>query len=196
LFGRTKNAPAASTPADTPLKDGGKGRPTPSRKEAEAAAKARAKTPRTRKEQAAAQRLRRSESSRKVREGMRTGDERYLLARDKGPVRHFIRDYVDARWSLVELMIPVLIVSMVLGYSGNASARAFSSSLLLTMFLVIILEMTILRFRLRSQLTRRFPNESLKGSTWYAVVRAMQLRFLRMPKPQVKRGQALPDTYR
>ena len=127
---------------------------------------------------------------------MRTGDERYLLARDKGPVRHFIRDYVDARWSLVELMIPVLIVSMVLGYSGNASARAFSSSLLLTMFLVIILEMTILRFRLRSQLTRRFPNESLKGSTWYAVVRAMQLRFLRMPKPQVKRGQALPDTYR
>ena len=41
---------------------------------------------------------------------MRTGDERYLPARDKGPVRRFIRDYVDSRFSFIELMIPLLMV--------------------------------------------------------------------------------------
>ena len=31
---------------------------------------------------------------------MKTGDERYFLPRDKGPVRRFIRDFVDSRFSL------------------------------------------------------------------------------------------------
>jgi hypothetical protein len=193
LFGRTKND---SQPAETPVKDGGKGRPTPSRKEAEAAAKAMAKTPRTRKEQAAAERLARGASGREVRAGMKSGDERYLLARDRGPVRRFVRDFVDTRWSLVELMIPVLIVSMVLGYSGSTGARSFSSLLLLMMFIIVVVEMVGLRFRIRREITKRFPGESLKGITYYAVIRAMQVRFLRLPKPQVKRGQALSDTYR
>ena len=87
-------------------KVGGKGRPTPSRKEAEAAARARAKVPRTRKEQAAAQRAARGDASRKMREAIKTGDERYLPSRDRGPVRRFIRDFVDSRFSFIELMVP------------------------------------------------------------------------------------------
>ena len=51
---------------------------------------------------------------------MRNGEEKYLLARDKGPVRRFIRDFVDSRFSFIELIIPLLVVTMVLGYSGNA----------------------------------------------------------------------------
>jgi len=194
LFGRTKNVPQ---PTDTSeAKEGGKGRPTPSRKESEAAAKARAKTPRTRKEAAAAQRLARAENSRKVREGMKTGEDRFLLPRDKGPVRRFVRDFVDSRWSAVELMIPVLIVSMVLGYSGNRSAGMFSSYLLLAMFVIVIVEMAGLRWRIRREVQQRFPGEPLKGLTYYAIIRAMQVRFLRLPKAKVKRGGALPDNYR
>jgi len=194
LFGRTRND---SQPTETSeAKEAGKGRPTPSRKEAEAAAKARAKTPRTRKEAAAAQRLARADNSRKVRQGMKTGEERYLLARDKGPVRRFVRDFVDSRWSAVELMIPVLIVSMVLGYSGNGGASLFSSYLLLAMFVIVIVEMTGLRWRIRREVKQRFPGEPLKGLSYYAIIRAMQVRFLRLPKAQVKRGASLPDTYR
>lgn len=194
LFGRTSNNPQPTD--DSTLKEGGKGRPTPSRKEAEAAAKARAKTPRTRKEQVAAQRMARSESSRKVRQGMKTGEERYLLARDKGPVRRFVRDFVDSRWSAVELMIPVLVISMILGYSGNTNASVVSSYLLMLMFIIVILEMTGLRFRIRREVRQRFPDESLKGLSYYAIIRAMQIRPLRMPKAQVKRGAPLPDNYR
>jgi len=53
-----------------------------------------------------------------------------------------------------------------------------------------------MRGKLRKELTRRFPDDSQKGATMYAVMRALQVRFLRMPKPQVKVGQALPERYR
>jgi hypothetical protein len=195
LFRRPKpdTVSQLSTSTDVP---GKKGRPTPTRKEAEAAAKARAKPPRTRKEIAAAQRANRGESSARVRQGMRDGDERYLLPRDKGPVRRFIRDFVDSRFSFIELIIPVLVVTMVLGYSGNDTARSIGNSVLFGSVLLVGLDMFMLRLRLRRQLATRFPNESTKGTTYYAVTRAMQMKFMRLPKPKVKIGQELPEHYR
>jgi hypothetical protein len=191
VFRRTSSEPQPETVTD---KVGGKGRPTPSRKEAEAAARARAKVPRTKKEQAAAQRSARGDTSRKMREAMKTGDERYLPARDRGPVRRFIRDFVDARFSFIELMVPLLIVSMILGYNG--STVQLGNTLLFTTLLVIVFDIVMLRFRLRRELTRRFPDESIKGATLYAAMRSLQMKFLRLPKPQVKIGEKLPENYR
>ncbi len=127
---------------------------------------------------------------------MKTGDERYLPPRDRGPMRRFIRDFVDVRFSLVEMLIPLLIVSMALGYSGNPSMVAASTYVMMATFLFVVVDMVLLRFRLRRQLTRRFPEESYKGTTFYAVTRSLQMKFMRMPKSQVKIGQELPDTYR
>ena len=204
MFRRSKSESDASPVVTTATNSGtspgtkseGKGRPTPSRKEAEAAAKARAKAPRTRKEIAAAERLKRAESSQKIRAAMKSGDERYFLARDKGPVRRFIRDFVDVRFSFIELMIPLLIVAMVLGYTGNRSMLIVSNFLLMGTLVLIIIDSVILRFRLRRELTRRFPDEPLKGTTYYALVRSMQMKFMRMPKSRVKVGEKLPETYR
>ena len=192
MFRRSKSEPA---PEPTPAKEGGKGRPTPTRKEAEAAAKARAKTPRTRKEMAAAQRTSRSESSKSVRQAMRDGDERYFPARDKGPVRRFVRDFVDARFSLIELVIPLLLVTMILGYSGNRQLAQWGNTLLLCIIVFVLIDMVVLRFRLRRELTRRFPDQPHKGLTYYAVTRALQMKFMRLPKPRVKIGQTLPEDY-
>lgn len=193
MFRRTQSQP--ETPL-VPEKAGGKGRPTPSRKEAEAAARARAKVPRTRKEQVAAQRAARGDTSRKMREAMKTGDERYLPSRDRGPVRRFIRDFVDARFSFIELMVPLLIVSMVLGYSGNDGMIQLGNTVLFTTLLVIVVDIVMLRFRLRRELARRFPDESTKGATLYAAMRSLQMKFLRLPKAQVRIGEKLPETYR
>jgi hypothetical protein len=193
LFRRTKSETPA---AETITKEGGKGRPTPTRREAEAAAKARAKVPRTRKEIAQQQRQARVESSQQVRAAMKSGDERHLLPRDKGPVRRFIRDYVDSRFSVVELMIPLLIVTMVLGYSGNPNLRSMGNTLLLGTVLLVAVDLVLLRRRVRKEITRRFPGEPLKGTTYYTVTRAMQMKFMRMPKSQVKIGQELPEHYR
>jgi hypothetical protein len=192
LFRRSKSEPEAPTDA----KPGGKGRPTPSRKEAEALARRRAKTPRTRKDMTAAQRRARSESSQKMRAAMKSGDERYLPARDKGPVRRFIRDFVDSRFSFVELMIPLLVVTIVLGYSGSARLMAIGNTIMFGTLLLVTLDLVVMRFRLRRELARRFPDESPKGTTYYAVMRSLQMKFMRLPKPQVKIGQQLPEHYR
>ncbi|WP_166140396.1 DUF3043 domain-containing protein [Nocardioides ochotonae] len=195
MFRRTKTVTVTPEPVAT--KPGGKGRPTPSRKEAEAAARARAKAaPRTRKEQARAQREARASSSQKVRQAMKTGDERYFMPRDKGPERRFVRDFVDSRFSFIELMIPLLIISMILGYSGNPAMANLSSLVLMATIVLIVLDMVFLRLRLRRELDARFPNETHKGTTYYAITRALQMKFMRLPKSQVKIGQRLPDTYR
>lgn len=187
--------PGATGDASAPVTPG-KGRPTPSRKEAEAAARARAKVPRTRKEQAAAAKLARAESTSKVRAGMKSGEERYLLPRDKGPLRRFVRDFVDSRFSFIDVIIPVLLITMVLSYSGNPRLAGIGSTVLLLTVLLVIIDMLTLRFRIRRELARRFPGESTKGTTWYAISRAMQMKFMRMPKAQVKIGQTLPEHYR
>jgi hypothetical protein len=166
------------------VKPDGKGRPTPTRKEAEAAARERAKVPRTRKEQMARQRQSKGESSQRIRQGMKDGDERYMLARDKGPVRRFIRDFVDARFGFAEVVIPLMFVAILY------------SPLVVPLFVVLLIDLVILRARLRKQLAARFPGEPLKGTTYYAVTRAMQMKFMRVPKAKVKIGEELPAHYR
>jgi Protein of unknown function (DUF3043) len=195
LFRRSKPE-TDTTPSETTEKVGGKGRPTPTRREAEAAARARAKVPRTRKEIAKAQRSARVESSQRVRSAMKSGDERYFLARDKGPVRSFIRDFVDSRFSFIELMIPLLILTMVLGYSGNPSLASMGNTILFGTMLLVVVDMLFMRRRMRRELARRFPSESTKGTTYYAVMRSLQMKFMRLPKPKVKIGQQLPEHYR
>jgi hypothetical protein len=194
LFRRTRSETDAA-PAPVAVKPGGKGRPTPSRKEAEAAARARAKVPRSRKEIAQAQRAARVESSQKVRSAMRSGDERYFLPRDQGPVRRFVRDFVDSRFSFVELMIPLLILTMVLGYSSSPRLQAMSNLILMGTLILIVVDMLLMRRRMRRELERRFPGEDLKGTTYYAVMRSLQMKFMRLPKAQVKIGQRLPEHY-
>lgn len=187
----------SDSPAPTePTKPGGKGRPTPTRREAEAARKARAKTPRSRKEIAAANRKIRTDAQSKVREAYRTGDDKALPARDRGPVRRFVRDFVDVRFSFIELLIPIMVATLVMSLSGNEQLMRTSELLLLAVMVMIVIEMVFLRMKLRKELVRRFPGENYKGTTYYAVMRAMQMKFLRLPKPQRKIGDELPESYR
>ena len=195
MFGRkSQSSPQVAEP-QTAAKEGGKGRPTPTRKEAEAARKARLKgTPPRSK---AAARAQRAESSAKMREAMRTGDERYLPARDRGPVKRFVRDWIDSKFTVAEIVLPVLIVAMVMGYVGNARLAVIGEGVVLLMIVVVIINLILLRIALRRELKRRFPDQApWKGTTYYAIMRAMQLRFLRLPKPQVKIGTELPKIYR
>jgi hypothetical protein len=188
VFRRTKTA---EPPVPTPSKAGGKGRPTPTRAEAQAAARARVKVPTTRKERARLERQRRSETSAMTREGLRTGDERFLPARDKGPVRRFVRDYVDARLCMAELLLPLLVLVML----TQAIAPRISNGLWSATILLVLLDSLLLVFRLRQQLRRRFPDQVTKGAVGYGVFRSIQLRFARMPKRRVKLGATLPERY-
>jgi hypothetical protein len=189
LFRRSKTGSTAVQP--TPVKEGGKGRATPTRAQAQAAARARAKGAMDKKQAARAARQRRSAASAKAREGMRTGDERYLTARDRGPVRRFVRDFVDARLCMAELMLPLLLIILV----TSTFAPSLSNSLWGATILVVALDTVLLVFRLRRELPRRFPDQSTKGAVGYGLLRSLQLRWIRLPKPQVKLGAKLPGRY-
>ena len=62
--------------------------------------------------------------------------------------------------------------------------------------MLIVIDLVRLRFRLGRELATRFPDASIKGTTYYAVARSLQMRFMRLPKAQVKIGQQLPERYR
>ena len=187
MFRRTSKVEAQPTDLE-PKGPGAKGRPTPTRREAEAARKERARAVTDKKAAAKLLRERRTESNTKVRQGMRTGDERYLPKRDQGPVKRFIRNFVDSRISIAEFLLPLLVVIMVMQYSGSKQLLAFSNALWTTTLLVVLLDTSWLMFRLKRALRAEFPDESLKGTTFYTLLRALQLRWLRMPKPQVRVG--------
>ena len=163
----------------------------PHKHKKQAKAKARAKGPADKKGRARVDRERRAEQNAKIREGMRTGDERYLPARDKGPVRRFTRDYVDARLCIGELLLPMLLLIIISqGISPSLSNGLWAATILLVAF-----DTALLVFRLRGELRRRFPDTSTKGAVGYAVLRSTQFRKIRMPKTQVKLGQKLPERY-
>lgn len=187
---------AASPAAEIAPKPGGKGHPTRTRKEAEADNKARAKAPRNRRAGAAASRGQRAQNAARMRQAMRTGDERYLPARDKGPVRRFVRDFVDSRFTFAELALPLVFVCFVPSFVGSATAVQVANEILMVMILVIAVNLVFLRYKLGRELARRFPGTSMRGLTWYMCSRALQLRFIRAPRSQVRVGQQLPDTYR
>lgn len=192
MFRRTAKS---ETPVITD-KAGGKGRPTPTRKQAEAAARARARAGGGDKK--AAQKLlreRRTSENQKVREGMRSGDERYLMARDKGPVKRFIRDFIDVRLSFMEFLLPVLVVIMALQFSGQKNLQQFSNGLWSASVLLLLVDAGWLSVRLNRELKRRFPDENKRGWRFYAFMRAIQLRPLRLPKPRLKMRDALPERY-
>lgn len=188
MFRRTAK-PESTPPTPPPAKGpGAKGRPTPSRKEAEAAARQRARAGMDKKTAQKVLRERRAESNAKVRQAMRTGDERYLPARDRGPVKRFIRDYVDGRLSVGELLLPLMLAIIPMQYSHNPTLMALSGQIFSTVLLVIVVDTMWALFRLRRALREKYPDESLRGTTFYTVMRMVQLRWLRMPKPQVKVG--------
>jgi hypothetical protein len=185
------NGQVGGADAVDPRRPTGKGRPTPKRREAQ---KRRtgpvAPPPRTRRE--AYRRMKDQSAIRRVeaREGMRAGDEKYLLARDRGPVRGFVRDIVDARRNASSLFLVAAVAAAVGLLVPNVQLRAYTMSLWMAVFALVVIEAIILGLRIRRQVRERFPDtkERTGRLVWYAVTRATMIRRLRTPKPRVKVG--------
>jgi hypothetical protein len=173
----------------------GKGRPTPTRREAEAARKrplggvgARTGTPMTKEQQKAA----RAKAREQYDLGMRTGDERYLPLRDKGPVRRWTRDWVDSRRSLGEYMMWMALGSLVGLFVLLQLAPLLAALMMYALYIMLfaLIGDAVWRGRrLKRDLTAKFGVDLPRGSVWYGVNRSMQPRRNRMPHPQVARGE-------
>lgn len=212
MFGRNKNpettAPTGST-ADDPASavDGSgpvvddrtaptnpaeakKNRPTPKRS-AQQAARKRPLVPDDRKE---ANRRARDEMRKQrdqARVGVMQGDERYLTSRDRGPQRRYVRDFVDARWSISEFFIPLALIVLVFGMFGGPDFQVIANVIVYGILALVILDSVVLNYRLKARMADKFGGKEKleKGLTFYLVMRSIQMRPLRIPKPQVKRGE-------
>ncbi|MEU3603702.1 DUF3043 domain-containing protein [Streptomyces sp. NPDC006798] len=190
---KTEKAPAQQvTAADSPQTrdpQAPKGRPTPKRSEAESQRRRAATQPKDRKAaMKRARETRRTELARQ-REALASGDERYLPARDKGPVRRFTRDFVDSRFCIAEFFLPMAVVILILSMIRVGQLQTVALLLWLGVIVMIVIDSVGLGLRLKKQLRERFPDEPKRGAVAYGLMRTLQMRRLRLPKPQVKRGE-------
>lgn len=166
-----------------------KGRPTPKRSVAQSQRRSVANTPTTRKEASKRSREERRTALERQRQALASGDERYLPARDKGPVRRFARNYVDSRFHIAEFFLPMAVVILVLSMVRVPALQNVSLLLWLFVIVMIVVDSIVLVFRLKKELRTRFADEPKRGAVAYALMRTLQMRRLRLPKPQVKRGE-------
>ncbi|MFC4468281.1 DUF3043 domain-containing protein [Streptomyces xiangluensis] len=166
-----------------------KGRPTPKRNEAQSQRRSVASTPTNRKEAAKQQREDRRRALAKQREALASGDERYLPARDKGPVRKYARNFIDSRFCVAEFFLPMAVVILVLSMVQIPQLQNIALLLWLFVIVMIVVDSIGIAIRLKRQLNERLPDESKRGAVAYALMRSLQMRRLRLPKPQVKRGE-------
>jgi hypothetical protein len=166
-----------------------KGRPTPKRSAAQSQRRSVAHTPTTRREASKRQRDERRAHMEKQRQALASGDERYLPARDKGPVRKLARDFVDSRFCIAEYFLPMAVIILVLSLVRVGSLQNIALLLWLFVIVAIVIDSAVTGFRLKKKLAEKFPDERRKGAVAYALMRTLQMKRLRLPKPQVKRGE-------
>ena len=197
--GTAQDSPGAQSPdgpADTKPRspaEAAKGRPTPNRSEAEAkrrqpiAGSSRATAaPRTKEEKTKARTNRTNRY-----EAMRRGEAWALNPRDRGPARALARDFIDSKRRVSEYYMYILVVLLAAVFVRSTAAQAIISPLVLVLIAVILIDASLIRRSLRKLMAERLPNESMKGLTAYAVMRALQIRRFRVPTPRVRPGDKI-----
>ncbi|MGA1838526.1 DUF3043 domain-containing protein [Herbiconiux sp. 11R-BC] len=185
---RKSSTPEA--PIELPVEEpAGKGHATPTRKEREAANK-RPLVPGDRKEASKDARRKQQELRDKARVGMANGEEKYMPIRDRGPQRKYVRDFIDARFNLGEFLIPIMFVVILLTLVPAPEIQAGVMLGLYAFVILVVGDSLFMGFRLMKKLREKFGADKVeRGTRWYATMRALQFRRLRLPKPQVKRGE-------
>lgn len=181
-----------------------KGRPTPKRNAnrgpvapaptTAAEARARRKSlagPKLSPEERRAAKAARRERMTVNRERMMAGDEAYLLPRDQGPVRRFVRDVVDARRNVLGLFMPsALVMLFVMMAVPVPQVQLWISPAMMLLMLLMAIDGVIIGRKVTRRVDEKFPDntESRFKLGLYAAGRASQLRRMRAPRPQVNRG--------
>lgn len=178
------------------MTDSKKGRPTPRRKDAQP--KRHTLAPVVTKDEKKRLREETRVARLAARDAYMRGEESALPARDRGPARRFVRDYIDARRSIGEYFLPIIFIVLLLTLiptsatvgdnKGIPITQLLSIGVMYSVLLVSVLDGFILTRKIRKAVTARFPDAPVKGLGMYGWLRSTQMRRMRTPKPQVKAG--------
>jgi len=165
-----------------------KGRPTPKRSESQVKRGASLAPAKTREEKRAAKEANRMQRLAQRSAYMR-GEESALPARDRGPVRKYVRNIVDSRISVGEFFLPFIFIVLLVSITRNQTIAILSILAMYLIMFVAIIDGWFLGRKIKKLVAAKFPNESTKGLALYGFLRSTQMRRMRAPKPNVKRGE-------
>lgn len=173
---------------DVGSKSEGKGRATPTRKEREAA-NLKPLVGNKSKESRASSKIQQRESRLKARAAMMAGDEKYLLGRDQGPQRKIAREVIDGRYTLIEGLMPLMVVFLLVTSVTPKAANTIITFVMIIALVVVTIETTLLHRIIGSRISEKLGTATKlqKGTWFYAFTRGMQPRPLRIPKPAPRR---------
>jgi len=165
-----------------------KGRATPKRKESQARVKVNSIAPVTSKEGKA--RERNLERARRVeaRAAFMRGEESALPARDRGPAKRWVRNYIDSRRTIGEYFLPAIMLVLALTVIPVRGVQLFAILFMYAAMLYSLISAFFMGRRIKKLVAEKFPNEPLKGIGIYGWLRSTQMRRMRAPAPAVKRG--------
>jgi hypothetical protein len=166
-----------------------KGRPTPKRKDAESARKVSSLAPARSKEEKARQKSAARAARIAQRAAYLRGDESALPTRDRGPIKKFVRNYVDSRRSIGEYFLPVIGIVLIVSLIPIAAAAVIGVVLMYTVLFASVIDGVLLARKIKREVVARFPDESPKGLGMYGWLRSTQMRRMRAPKPGVSVGE-------
>ncbi|MFC7533417.1 DUF3043 domain-containing protein [Actinoplanes sp. GCM10030250] len=120
-------------------------------------------------------------------EGMRNGDERYLLARDRGPERSLVRDIVDSRRTVGSWFIGGAVVVLIGSSVPNPLIQQISTLIWAGLAVAVLLDSILIARRIKKLVKERFPQTGQRlGSLYlYGIMRGLTFRRMRVPKPKV-----------
>ena len=168
-----------------------KGRPTPKRKEAESARKVSSLAPAHSKEEKARQKAATRAARVAQRAAYLRGDENALPLRDRGPVRKFVRSYVDSRRSIGEYFLPIIGIVLLVSLVPHPAAALIGVVMMYTVLFASVIDGILLSRKIKREVIARFPSESFKGLGMYGWLRSTQMRRMRAPKPGVATGEKI-----
>jgi hypothetical protein len=168
-----------------------KGRPTPKRSEAERRRRQPYSASGDKKGASTQSRTRdRAERGRRY-EAMKRGEDWAMPIRDKGPVKALTRDYVDSHRKISEYYMYIAFALLIVLLIPDKAIKTWIYPVVLALVAVMVLEGYMTARAVRKLAADRFPGESTRGVTMYAIMRTLQIRRLRMPSPRVKPGDKL-----
>jgi hypothetical protein len=144
----------------------------------------------SREEKKAASVARRADMAER-REKMMAGEDAYLLPRDKGPVRRFVRDVVDSRRNVLGLFMPAALgLIFIMLAVPSVQVQRLLSPAMLVLVLIMVIDGFLVGRKANKLVDQKFPDNTESGWKlgFYAASRASQLRRMRAPRPQVNRG--------
>jgi Protein of unknown function (DUF3043) len=198
---RKKPAPAPVEP-DKFEKVNGKGRATPTRKEAQATrrsgpARRPASRPGAKPNDPKSARKAMSEARRakaaEYRRAMNSGDISKLPARERVPERVMARDIVDQRRNLGPLLLGVIVVAYFLGLAPVSGLKVVAFYLLPLCLIGIVVDSVLAARKVSRLVAQKHPNSTVKVKGYVGQRALMPARWRQpRPRPGIQVGRWIP----